>query len=146
MKKAMENQPKITNEVPVLEVLQILPRPNQNPPSPIIEEITTNQPSVEPPSTSVPLKEAEKNTYNARSEIPHKEIPSKQKEDNSTQNPVSKVYNPSSSFNLGAEISKLKISVPLTELVKNKTYKSQVNQTLNITENEDSVNLFDYKP
>jgi len=56
-KKTMSNQPKITNKVPISEVLQILPRPNQNPPSPIIEEITTNQPSVEQPSTSVPLKE-----------------------------------------------------------------------------------------
>jgi len=140
-KKAMANQPKITNKVPISEVLKILPKPNQNPPSPIIEEITAYQPSVEQPPTSVPLKEPEKNTYNARSEIPHKEIPNKQKEHNSTQNLVSKVCNPSSSFNLGAGISKLKILVPLTELVKNKTYKSQVNQTLNITKNEDLVNL-----
>ena len=126
-KKAMANQPKITNKVPISEVLQILPRPNQNPLSPIIEEITANQPSVEQPSTSVPLKEPEKDTYKARCEIPLKEIPSKQKEVNSTQNLVSNVDNPSSSFNLGVEISKLKISVPLTELVKNETYKSQVN-------------------
>jgi len=97
-KKTMPNQPKITNKVPVSKVLQILPRPNQNPSSPIIEEITVNQPSVEQPSTSVPLKEPETNAYHARSEIPRKEISSKQKEDNSTQNPVSKVYNPSSSF------------------------------------------------
>ena len=33
----------------------------------------------------------------------------------------------------------------MTKLVKNKTYKSQVNQTLNINENKDSVNLFDDK-
>ena len=89
-KKAMTNQPKITNKVDVLEILQILPRPNQNPPSPIIEEITANQPLVEQPSTSVPLKEPDKNTHNARFESHHKEIPSKQKEDNSTQNPISK--------------------------------------------------------
>ena len=34
----------------------------------------------------------------------------------------------------------------MTKLVKNETYKSQVNQNLNINENEDSLNLFDDKP
>lgn len=49
-------------------------------------------------------------------------------------------------FNLGAKVAKLKISVPLTELIKNETYKTQTNQTLNLAENEDSVNLFDDQP
>ena len=47
---------------------------------------------------------------------------------------------------MGVEIAKLKILVPLTKLIKNEPYKSQINQTLNIVENEDSVNLFDDKP
>lgn len=47
------------------------------------------------------------------------------------------------SFNLGAEVAKLKILVPLTKLFKNETYKSQIRKTLNFVENEDSVNLFD---
>jgi len=47
---------------------------------------------------------------------------------------------------LGEEVAKLKISVPLVELIKSETYKSQINQTLNIVENEDSVNLFDDQP
>ena len=49
-------------------------------------------------------------------------------------------------FNLGIEIAKLNISFPLTKLIKNETYKSQMNHNLNITENEDSVNLFDDQP
>lgn len=49
-------------------------------------------------------------------------------------------------FNLGAEIAKLNILVHLTKLIKNETYKAQINQTLNIVENEDSINLFDDQP
>lgn len=46
-------------------------------------------------------------------------------------------------FNLVADVAKLKISVPLIELIKNETYKSQIRKTLNFVDNEDSVNLFD---
>lgn len=37
----------------------------------------------------------------------------------------------------------MKIPIPLTELVKNDLYKSQITETLNISEGEDSVNLND---
>jgi len=47
---------------------------------------------------------------------------------------------------LGAEIAKLKIPVPSIEPIKNEPYKSQINQTLNIVENEDSINLFNDQP
>lgn len=50
------------------------------------------------------------------------------------------------SFNLAAEVAKLKISVPLTELVKHDIYTSQISKSLNFIENEDSVNLFDDQP
>jgi len=46
-------------------------------------------------------------------------------------------------FNLGVEVSKIKISVPLTKLIKSETYKPQINQTFNIVKNEGSANLFD---
>ena len=49
-------------------------------------------------------------------------------------------------FNLGAKVAKLKISVPLTDLVKHETYKAQISKSLNFFENEDSVNLFDDHP
>ena len=48
-------------------------------------------------------------------------------------------------FNIKTEIAKLKISVPLTELVKNESYRSQITQTLNIGEGEDAVKLNDYQ-
>ena len=43
-------------------------------------------------------------------------------------------------------MAKLKISVPLTELIKNETYKSQISKTMNFVEIEDSVNSFDDQP
>lgn len=85
---------------------------------------------------------------NIRFENPHKQVPSKGKEDKPIQILAAKIQNlqiekVSLPFNLGIEIAKIKISVPLTKLIKNETYKAQITQTLNIGENEDSMNLFD---
>lgn len=71
-----------------------------------------------------------------------------EKEEKPTPNPAMKIPNPQIEkaplpFNLGAEVAKLKISVPLTELIKNETCKSQIRKSLNFVENEDSVNFFD---
>ena len=49
-------------------------------------------------------------------------------------------------FNLEAEVGKLKIVVPLSELAKHDVYRSQINKSLKITDTEDSVNLFDDRP
>jgi len=48
--------------------------------------------------------------------------------------------------NIKTEIAKLNISFPLTELVKNESYRSQITETLNIGEGEDVVNLNDDQP
>jgi len=108
-------------------ILQILRRQNPNSSCPTIVDITSNQ-----PSTSIPPKEPVYKTKNTKSKNPHKEIPNKGKEDNSTQILASKIkklqtYKVSLPFNLGPEITKLKILVPLTELIRNETYKSQIN-------------------
>ena len=50
------------------------------------------------------------------------------------------------SFNLENEISKLKVSVPLTELLKNSVYKSQVSKVLQIDPLSDMVNVEDDYP
>ena len=47
------------------------------------------------------------------------------------------------SFNLENEISKLKVSMPLTELVKNSAYKSQVSKVFPIDSVSDMVNVED---
>ena len=46
-------------------------------------------------------------------------------------------------FSLEQEISKIKISVPLTELASQHVYRTQILKALNIEENEDTVNLND---
>ena len=47
------------------------------------------------------------------------------------------------SFNIETEVGKLKIVVLLSELAKHDVYRSQINRSLNIFVNEDSVNVFD---
>ena len=49
-------------------------------------------------------------------------------------------------FSLEQEISKIKIFVPLTELVAQHVYRTQILKALNIEENEDTVNLNDDQP
>ena len=50
------------------------------------------------------------------------------------------------SFNIQSEIAKLKIPIPLTELVKNDLYKSTITETLNMNDGEDVINLNDDQP
>ena len=53
------------------------------------------------------------------------------------------------SFSLEVELSKVKILVPLTELVKNKQYKSQILKVLNLSDDNvssDNINLQDDAP
>lgn len=51
-----------------------------------------------------------------------------------------------SSFNLESEIAKLKVSIPLTELVKNNNYKHHVSRILQVDPLSDMVNVEDDHP
>ena len=62
------------------------------------------------------------------------------------KDPPTKEVEKAPSFNLENEISKLKVSVPLTELVKNSVYKSQVSKVLQIDPLSDMVNVEDDYP
>lgn len=131
----------------MIKTLQILSRSNQNPPSPTIEDVTDNQLSNEQPSTSFPPKETVEKSPKIILENPTKNAPNLEKEKNTT----AKLSNVQTnkvplSFNLGAEVAKFKILVPLSELVKHDTYRSQIRKSLNFIENEDSINLFDDQP
>lgn len=151
----MPNEPKkikATNQNPqVTKTLQILSRPHQNPPCPTIEDVIDNQPSNEKPSTSVPLKGKMEQPPEIILECPIENNLNNEKEEKTIQNFGSKISNVQTDksplpFNLRAEVAKLKILVPLTELVKHETYRSQISKSLNFRENEDSVNLFDVQP
>jgi len=49
-------------------------------------------------------------------------------------------------FNLENEIAKLKVSIPLTELMKKNNYKGQVSKILNLDPSSDMVNMEDDRP
>jgi len=49
-------------------------------------------------------------------------------------------------FNLETEIGKLKIAIPLSELVKHDAYRGQICRSLQISEDKDSVNALDDQP
>lgn len=59
---------------------------------------------------------------------------------------IQKEIDKSSSFNLETEISKLKVSIPLTELVKNSHYKSNIVKMLKFDPMTDMVNVEDEQP
>jgi len=84
-------------------------------------------------------------------ENPIKKTPNIKKEEQTALIPIAKISNVQTEnsplpFNLGAKVPKLKILVPLIELVKHETYRSQIRKSLNFVENEDSVTLFDDQP
>ena len=79
------------------------------------------------------------------------EKPTVDKEDKNTQTSIRKeeiiqLGKTQVPFNIQTEISKLKIPIPLIELVKNDLYKSQITETLNISEGEDFFNQNDDQP
>lgn len=150
-KKVVPTQPKKIKTVPVAKTLQILSRPNQNPPSPIIVDVTNYQPPNEKPSTSIPSKEAVEQSPDIILENPLKNTSNAEKEEQPALNPVVTIPNTQTEkspfpFNMGVQVAKLRISVPLTELIKHETYKSKISKSLNFVENEDSINLFDDQP
>ena len=49
-------------------------------------------------------------------------------------------------FDLETEISKVKISIPLSELAKHSIYKQQIRKSLQLTSNKDDVNVLDDTP
>ena len=65
-----------------------------------------------------------------------KNVPNPERQENientDTRNPKVQTEKVIPPFNLGAEVAKLTISVPLTELVKNHSYRSHITRTLNI--------------
>jgi len=49
-------------------------------------------------------------------------------------------------FNLEAEIGKLKVAIPLSELAKHDVYRQQIQRSLQMPEIKDDVNVLDNTP
>ena len=131
----------------------IVPNPHQV----TIEDITDTQPSVDqpfPPSSSeqtpnsVPRNspKAEKlQAINSHDSDKQDRITddSNEKEQTAITHTKTPLEKP---FNLEAEIRKLKISIPLSELAKHDVYRQQIQRSLQLPENKDDVNVLDDTP
>ena len=82
-------------------------------------------------SKSKSAKQSQQQT--ASKETEKKEIPVKEVEKTPT-------------FSLENEISKLKVSIPLTEIMKNSSYKGQISKMLNLDPMSDMANVEDDQP
>ena len=49
-------------------------------------------------------------------------------------------------FDLEAEIGKLKVAIPLSELAKHDIYRQKIKKSLQLTRNKDNVNVLDDTP
>ena len=102
---------------------------------------------------SSPLKENSNNTPQniSQTEI-HQDNTEKQKK--VTENVVEKGKSASHNtktqsekpFDLEAEIGKLNISIPLSDLAKHDVYRQQIKRSLQMPENRDDVNVLDDTP
>jgi len=130
--------------------VQIHPGTDPNPNNPTVEDISDNQQPNTEPSTSIPLKgnvedppETDFEATSVHNTTPQKEKNKEniaEKENLIVRNTKTQAKKP---FDLETEIGKLKISIPLSELAKHDVYRSQISRSLQISENKDSVNLFD---
>ena len=125
-KKSIQTQTKKIIEAPVTKVLQILPRGTQGTSSPKIVDITSTETQTETITQNIPNRSNQSKT--AETQI---ELPSTKKQDKNVQTTFVKedliqTNKAQLPFNIKTEIAKLKISVPLTELVKNESYRSQI--------------------
>jgi len=139
------NKSKI-NKPPV----QTPPGTSPNPKDPIIEDISDEQQIDRQPSTSIPSKGdvEEPSEFDLKATSANNTTPDIER---NTENPAEQ-ENPTSRntkiqsekpFNLETEIGKLKIAIPLSELAKHDVYRSPISRSLQISVNQDSVNVFD---
>jgi len=80
-----------------------------------------------------PVNEKVNQSIVSKDKPENKDVPAKEVDKNST-------------FSLENEISKLKVSIPLTELMKNNSYKGQVSKILNFDPMSDMVSVEDDQP
>jgi len=118
-----------------------------------VEDITETDSSNQQPSVTQPLHSKPSNTPQKigkkdkpqaqtenQEESPNK---SSDKETTINQNVKTQLEKP---FDLEAEIGKLKIAIPLSELAKHDTYKQQIRKSLQLNHNKDDVNIMDDTP
>ena len=130
-----------------------IPNPHQM----TVEDITDIQPSIDQP---LPPSSSEENLNSTPKNLPKIEIPQtiihhnadnqKENTENTLEKEISATTNTNipleKPFNLEAEIGKLKISIPFSELAKHEVYRQQIQKSLQMPEVKDSVNVLDDTP
>ena len=144
-------QPRMIKEkVTLAETIDIS---NANPKEVTVEDVTETYPSCkqqyttfspEPNPVNIPQKSAKLDILQDENENQDK-ITKKtvDKEKSAYQNTKTQSEKP---FDLEAEIGKLKIAIPLSELAKHDIYKQQIKKSLQITQSKDDVNVLDDTP
>lgn len=118
-----------------------------------MEDISDVQPSKNQPFAFPHTKGNSNNTpeNNSKTEVPQNNTPDQERIiEDSTENENYASHNTRTQlekpFNQEAEICKLKIAIPLSELAKHEVYRQQINRSLQIPENRDAVNVLDDQP
>ena len=142
-------QPKMTKENAIL--IESIKKTNPNPNEVTIEDVTETSknkpwemPSSKDKSSNIPQKASQ-------TEILQQETDNQDKSNKNTvekEKPVTHNTKIQSEkpFDLEAEIAKLKIAIPLSELAKHDVYKQKIKKSLQIPENRDDVNVLDDTP
>jgi hypothetical protein len=115
-----------TTDTPAKKVPDSPPKKNSEVPTKRTSDFVSKTTQTDVPSTSQPKDTSQKNVV--------------EKSDFSNQNKTQ------TSFNLESELEKLKIPIPLTELMNKNAYRSQVIKSLNIEAGTDTVNIVDDQP
>ena len=126
--------------------MQILPRGALETSTPRIVDITSNETQTVPIIENNQDKRGQGKTIETQTEMPATEKHNKYTQCTHIKEHLNQTNKPQLPSNIRNEIEKWKITVPLTELVKNESYRSQITETLNIEEGEDSINLNDDQP
>lgn len=79
--------------------------------------------------------------FQNQDEIPPEDVTNKER--TATRDPKMQIDKP---FDLGVEIGKLKVAIPLSELAKHDMYKQQIKKSLQLTNSKDDVNVLDDTP
>jgi hypothetical protein len=119
---------KKTTDTPAKKVLDSPPKKNSEVPTKRVSDSVSKTTQTDVPSTSQPRDTSQKNVVE-KSDLP-----------NQNKTPTS--------FSLESELAKLKIPIPLTELMNKNAYRSQVIKALNIEPGmgTDTVNIVDDQP
>ena len=123
IKRSIQTQTKIIKEAPVRKVFQILPRGTLKTSTPRIVDITSTETQTEPIIENNQNKRNQGKAVETQTEMHTTEKHNKDTQTAHIKEDLNQTNKLRLPFNIKNEIDKLKISVPFTELVKNKSYR-----------------------